>query len=98
LQGGYEEALVKQGATLKEAWEGPQQLGIISPHSGWYSPVDCKVPSKENAVVWDVLPCGFNINRRLVGMFRFHLQGRRSNESEEKCLSVSYMFLRNVGL
>jgi hypothetical protein len=30
----------------------------------------------KNAILWDVEPCGFNINSRFGGTCRFHLQGR----------------------
>jgi hypothetical protein len=41
----------------------------------------------DSAVFWDVAPCGFIINRRFGGTFRFHFQGRRNNASEGKAVS-----------
>jgi hypothetical protein len=31
----------------------------------------------KNAVFWDVAPCRYYVNRRLGGMYRLHLQGRK---------------------
>jgi hypothetical protein len=42
----------------------------------------------KNAIFWDVAPCGI-INWLFGGMCRFHLQGRRNNVGEEKCLMVT---------
>jgi hypothetical protein len=39
----------------------------------------------KNAILWDVAPCGFIINRRFGGMCRLHLHGIRNNASKEKC-------------
>jgi hypothetical protein len=39
----------------------------------------------KNAMFWDMAPCGFNVDQRFGGMCPLHLQGRRSNASEEKC-------------
>jgi hypothetical protein len=39
---------------------------------------------KKNAVVLDVAPRGFTINRHFGGTCSPHLQGRRNNASEEK--------------
>jgi hypothetical protein len=41
------------------------------------------VVTMKNAIFWDVVLCGFIINRRFGGMCRLHLQGRRNNASEE---------------
>jgi hypothetical protein len=38
-----------------------------------------KVMTLNNAVFWDVAPCGFIINRRFGGTCHLHLQGRRNN-------------------
>jgi hypothetical protein len=35
------------------------------------------------AVSWDVAPCEFNTNRRFVGTYCLHFQGRRNNPSQE---------------
>jgi hypothetical protein len=43
------------------------------------------VVTMKNSVIWDVVLCGFIINRRFGGMYLFHLQGRRNNASEELC-------------
>jgi hypothetical protein len=37
-----------------------------------------------NALVWDLAPCGFIINRRFGGMRRLHLQRRKMKAGEEK--------------
>jgi hypothetical protein len=41
----------------------------------------------KNAVFWDVAPCGFIVND-IGRTCRLHLQGRRNNANEEKCLTV----------
>jgi hypothetical protein len=46
---------------------------------------DVKNLSYEEKTFWDVVPCGFIINRRLGGTCRVHLQDGRNSESEEKC-------------
>jgi hypothetical protein len=43
----------------------------------------------KSAVFWDVAPCGFIINRRFGGTYRFDLQDRRNNASEEKYKTVT---------
>jgi hypothetical protein len=42
-----------------------------------------------NVIFCDVAPCVFIINRRFGGTCRLHLQGRRNNASEEKCLKLT---------
>jgi hypothetical protein len=59
----------------------------------------------KNAVLWDVAPCRYFINRRFGGTYRLHLQGRSNpraiNQLEQ--IDVDYpedggdTFLRNVG-
>jgi hypothetical protein len=36
----------------------------------------------KNTVLWDVAPCRSCVNRRFVGTYRFHLQGRKFRERE----------------
>jgi hypothetical protein len=43
----------------------------------------------KNIVFWDVVPCGFNINRRFGETYPLHLQGGSNNASEEKCYTVA---------
>jgi hypothetical protein len=38
------------------------------------------VVTMENAVFWDVPPCGYSDNRRFGGTCRLHLQGRKTRE------------------
>jgi hypothetical protein len=46
------------------------------------------------AIFWDIAPCIPYINRRFGGMYRFHLQGRKSTEQET---SDSRCFLSEHG-
>jgi hypothetical protein len=39
-----------------------------------------KAVTMKNAVFWDVVPCRSCVNRRLGGMYRLHLQGRKIGE------------------
>jgi hypothetical protein len=32
----------------------------------------------KNAIFWDVVPCGYCVNRRFGGTYRLHLQGIRN--------------------
>jgi hypothetical protein len=55
-------------------------------HSHTIRPLVGKIISKlKNAVLWDVAPCGFNINWRFRRTCRLHLQGRRHYASEQTC-------------
>jgi hypothetical protein len=45
----------------------------------------------KNAVFWDVVPCGFIINRRLGGTCCLHLQGKRNNARREKVFKAVIM-------
>jgi hypothetical protein len=47
------------------------------------------VATMKNAVFWDAASWGFITNRRFEGRCRLHLQGRRHDEGEEKCQTVT---------
>jgi hypothetical protein len=83
---GYEKAKIISG-----------NVGNQADNKVYYEPSE----SLKNAVIWDVAPCGFIINRRFGGTCRLHLQGRANNVSGEKCYTMARVifstFLRNVG-
>jgi hypothetical protein len=43
----------------------------------------------KNAVLWDVAPCRYCINRRFGGMYRLHLQVKEKRKIHERGISVS---------
>jgi hypothetical protein len=63
----------------------------VSQQTRWRSYVNSRVVNIKldrgvtNAVLWEVAPCAFIINRYFGGMCRLHLQGGRNNAREEKC-------------
>jgi hypothetical protein len=52
----------------------------------------------KNFIFWDVAPCRSCVNRRFVGTYRLHLQGRKILARGFSCLEDGGdTFLRNVG-
>jgi hypothetical protein len=54
------------------------------------------VVTMTNAVLWDVAPCRYCINRRFGGTYRLHLQGRRKKSASEEAARAGGCWMLGV--